>query len=307
VLTEQPWRFEAIIRLLAGILTCVFLGSLALTCLGYKPDPAHSSAAAFYGLSAGAFAGFAAALWFVARPWTLDQTKIRAGLLLISVYAGVALSGAAQRLAGSSGGPMTVQGMMVSALSFQGAAIPLLWLFVRQHGWSPVQAFGLARDKRRALLSGATAALAIIPIAIGLQFGITMIAEFLNLKLPAQNAVLILRLADSWTDRIALGVVTVILAPIAEEGLFRGVFYTAIKHFGFPQAALWITSAVFALIHFNTLIFVPLLVLAVVLAKLYERTGNLLSCIACHATFNLFNYVMLFVSSDFGPSGPAQR
>jgi membrane protease YdiL (CAAX protease family) len=196
--------------------------------------------------------------------------------------------------------------MMVGALGFQGAGILLIWLFVHQHGLGLREAFGLATEKRRALLVGATAALAFMPVALGLQFGIAALAGLVNLQLPAQDAVLILRLADSWADRIALGIVAVVLAPLAEEGLFRGVFYPAIKRSGHPRAALWITSIGFALIHFNALSFVPLLVLAAVLAKLYERTGNLLSCIACHATFNLFNFIMLFFASEFSSPLPAQ-
>jgi membrane protease YdiL (CAAX protease family) len=297
MLTEKPWRLEAIIRLLAGMVTCVFLGSLLLTLLRYQPDTARSSPFVFGGLAGGAALAFAATLWFVIRPWSLDQFKLRAGLLLLCAYAGLGLSGAAQHAAGSASSRMTVLAMTVSALSFQGAAIPLIWLFVRQHGLKLREGFGLDRNPRHALLLGITVALTFMPVALGLQFGIGMIAELLGIKLPAQDAVFVLRLADSWPDRIALGLVAVVLAPLAEEGLFRGVFYPAIKGFGYPQAALWLTSAVFALIHLNALSFVPLLVLAVVLTKLYERTGNLLTCIACHATFNLFNFLMLFFFS----------
>jgi len=89
-------------------------------------------------------------------------------------------------------------------------------------------------------------------------------------------------------------VVAIGIAPVAEELLFRGILYPAIKQAGFPGVALWGTSLLFAAIHVNLGIFVPLLLLALVLAQLYERTGNLLAPITAHALFNAFNFVGFF-------------
>jgi membrane protease YdiL (CAAX protease family) len=105
---------------------------------------------------------------------------------------------------------------------------------------------------------------------------------------------------------VALGIATIILAPVAEEILFRGVLYPTIKQHGFPRAALWGTSVLFALIHFNVAIFVPLLLLALLLVWLYEKTDNLLAPIAAHATFNAVNFAMFFLMKDVAPKIPAQ-
>ncbi len=78
--------------------------------------------------------------------------------------------------------------------------------------------------------------------------------------------------------------------------LFRGIIYPAIKQSGFPRAALWGTSLLFALIHLNLANFVPLVVLALMLTWLYERTDNLLASIAAHGTFNAANVIYLFAS-----------
>ena len=302
MLTEKPWRLEAIIRLLAGMLTCVFLGSLLLTIPRFDPATGKSPAA-FYSLAGGAMLLFGSTLWLVARPWKLEEFKLRAGLLLICAYGGLALSGTAQHIAGSVSQKITLLAMVIGALAFQGASIPLMWLLVRQHGLGVVEGFGLNTNKRHALLLGATVAFAFLPVALGMQYGIGSAAEALKIKLPLQDAVMVLQLTESWPDRIVFGLVVVVLAPVAEEGLFRGILFPGIKALGYPRVALWVTSVVFALIHFNTLNLLPLLALAIVLAKLYERTGNLLSCIACHATFNLFNFVMLLVNSQIS-SGP---
>jgi membrane protease YdiL (CAAX protease family) len=91
-----------------------------------------------------------------------------------------------------------------------------------------------------------------------------------------------------------LGAVSIVLAPIAEEALFRGIFYPAVKALGYPRLALIGTSILFAAIHLNVVTFLPLLVLALGLVLLYERTGNLLAPIAAHAVFNAINFAMLF-------------
>lgn len=197
----------------------------------------------------------------------------------------------------SSPGALRLLGAMVT---FQGVVIVLLYFFARKHALNLREAFGLHLHPWLAVLLGITAALLFVPIALGLQYAIAKIAALLGIHLTEQSAVSLLKLANSWPDRAAFGVMAIVAAPLAEEGLFRGVFYPALKRLGLPRAALWITSLAFALIHANAMIFLPLVVLAIVLTKLYEYTGNLLTCIACHATFNAFNFVMLFLMKDSG-------
>ncbi|MEY4387034.1 MAG: hypothetical protein RLY20_2317 [Verrucomicrobiota bacterium] len=298
MLTEKPWRAEAIVRLLAAMFTCMMLGSLVLLVIRFNPAAATISATIFYSIVVAAAACLLGAIAFVARPWSLDNFKSRAAPAVVCLYLGIAILGFAQNYSGVTGKEATITGMLASTLSFQGAAIPLLWVFVRQHGANLRSGFGFGEHPRHAMLLGATVGLAFIPVGLGLQYGIAFLAkQCFGLELGEQNAVTILRLADSWTDRIALGVVTMILAPLAEEGLFRGVLFPFIRRWGWPQAALWSTAVVFALIHFNTLSFFPLMIFAVVLAKVYEKTNNLLACIVGHAAFNCFNYVMLFVTN----------
>lgn len=195
--------------------------------------------------------------------------------------------------------PTGVLRTMGATLTFQGAVVVMLWFFTRKHLVTWREAFGLNLHPGRAALLGVTVALAFVPVALGLQAGTLKLAELLHVHLPEQNAVTMLKIADTFPDRAALGFMAIIAAPVAEEGLFRGVFYPALRRHGFPNAALWVTSLAFALIHGNVQIFIPLVILALVLTKLYDKTGNLLACIACHATFNAFNFVMLFKGEQF--------
>ena len=74
--------------------------------------------------------------------------------------------------------------------------------------------------------------------------------------------------------------------------------YPSIKQAGYPRAALWGTSLMFALWHFNLLTFLPLTVIALVLAMLYERHDNLLAPIVAHATFNAGNFLLILTGID---------
>jgi uncharacterized protein len=109
-----------------------------------------------------------------------------------------------------------------------------------------------------------------------------------------QRMVEILRLTEGWPARIYLAFAAVVLAPLAEETLFRGLLYPAVKQLGFPRVALWGTSLLFAATHANLPSFLPLVLLAAALALLYDKTGNLLAPITAHACFNAANAAMLF-------------
>jgi membrane protease YdiL (CAAX protease family) len=100
--------------------------------------------------------------------------------------------------------------------------------------------------------------------------------------------------AKSWWARVYLGVFAVVIAPVAEEFIFRGVLYPFVKQIGYPRFA-WIgVNFLFALIHMDAAALVPLFVLAIALTWLYEKTGNLLAPIAAHSFFNAANLIVLY-------------
>ena len=195
---------------------------------------------------------------------------------------------------------------IVGALSFQLITIGLVWRFLRDHqvGW--LDGFGFQRDFPKAIGLGALAVGLFLPVGWALMsFSVTMM-KMVGIEPSLQLAMLALKNSSSASQLVALGIATIILAPIAEESLFRGVLYPVIKQQGFPRAALWGTSVVFALIHFNAAIFVPLLLLALLLVWLYEKTDNLLAPIVAHATFNAVNFAMFFLIKDVAPKIPVQ-
>ena len=93
----------------------------------------------------------------------------------------------------------------------------------------------------------------------------------------------------------------VIVAPIAEEILFRGVLQRMLQRLTRrPIFAVLMTSLAFALIHEPWTLWPGVFLLSVFLGQAYFRTGNLLVPILAHAIFNGLQLVlfMLLPSSN---------
>jgi membrane protease YdiL (CAAX protease family) len=120
-----------------------------------------------------------------------------------------------------------------------------------------------------------------------------VLMEKVGWKPEDEMAVSLLLNATSRAAGIYLGFFAVVLAPVAEEFIFRGVLFPYIKQLGFPKLA-WIgLSLVFALIHGDAAVFIPLFVLSLALTYLYEKTDCLLAPIFAHALFNAVNLVLI--------------
>jgi membrane protease YdiL (CAAX protease family) len=96
-----------------------------------------------------------------------------------------------------------------------------------------------------------------------------------------------------WKHRAAVILMAVVVAPIAEEVIFRGYFYGVIRRYGGRIPALLISSLLFAAIHIHLPSVPGLFLLAIILCLLYERTGSLWAPIALHAAFNASTIVCL--------------
>jgi len=86
--------------------------------------------------------------------------------------------------------------------------------------------------------------------------------------------------------RVFMMTAAVLIAPVAEEALFRGILFPALlKHRTFASAAL-ISGFYFALVHFHAPSLMPLLALGFAFSSAYAATGSLLTPIVMHALFN---------------------
>ena len=90
--------------------------------------------------------------------------------------------------------------------------------------------------------------------------------------------------------RILIAVVAVVIAPVLEELLFRGLVQTMIRSFFEIRNGAWlailISSALFAIVHANAGHWPALFVLGLCLGYSYEKSGSLFRPIFIHSLFN---------------------
>ena len=238
MLSEKPWKPDAVLLLFLGIMVSISFGALAV-----------------YGFQAAGWGG-----------------KAQPGLLFL-----------------------------IKTLSFQGMALYLIYGFARAHDLSWANAFGFNHPPiGRAALLAAVVGAAAIPIAWSLNSLSEKILTAVHVQAELQPAVQALKSAGSGLEVVYFGLVAVILAPLVEELLFRGILYPFLKRASHRKLALWGTSFLFAAIHANLVTFIPLTFLAVIFTLLYETTGNLLSPILAHSLFNAMNFFYLLQQLNLG-------
>jgi uncharacterized protein len=238
------------------------------------------------------------------KPWRAEAVIQFCAAQFVCLCLGMAAAGLLQKL-GVHGfkQPDDFGNILLGTLCLQGAAWILIPVFLRQHQLNWRDAVGLRGPKlNRALLMAVVVVAVILPVAWLLQnISVSALAR-LGWPPADQTAVALMMGAKSLWLKIYLGVFAVVLAPVAEEFIFRGILFPFVRQLGYPRLAWFGVSALFALIHLDVAIFVPLFALALALTWLYESTDNLLAPIFAHSLFNAANLVVLFATQIHVPS-----
>lgn len=94
----------------------------------------------------------------------------------------------------------------------------------------------------------------------------------------------------------ATAFIVAIIAPIAEEFVFRGVLLNQLMDVFGLWKGIGITSLIFAVFHLN---FFGAFLFAVIASLLYVKTGNLLAPILLHSANNLLAVYQAFADTSF--------
>ncbi len=194
----------------------------------------------------------------------------------------------------------SVGSVLAATLSLHGAVLVVGFVFLKIHGigWRELAGLDSTRWQRQLMLV-AGALLVAAPVMIVLKMISEVALRKLGWAVEDQRAVDLILNCKSVGLKIYLGVFAVIIAPLAEEFLFRGLMFSAFKKAGWPVCG-WIgTSFLFALIHGSAPIFLPLFVFALALTWLYETTDGLLAPILAHSLFNATNLAILFLFGKY--------
>jgi membrane protease YdiL (CAAX protease family) len=160
---------------------------------------------------------------------------------------------------------------------------------------NPLAAFGLHWPEwRKGFAIAGTAWLAILPIVFLLQL---VMGEVFG-KDAAQETVLFFKENPNILSRGALVFLAVVVAPLAEEIIFRGYIYGVMRRYGGKWVGMVLSSLIFALAHFHIPSIPGLFVLAVALVFVYEKTGSLWATMAIHSAFNSLSILGLIFFPD---------
>lgn len=232
------------------------------------------------------------------RTWKLETVLIVGAGLMASLSLGMFINLAVHQF-----GPAHTAAtgkffnFIIGGISFHGAGLFLTHSFLRQNeeSWRNFLGWGMPHLGRFALLGGAVALL-LIPITHVLNELAYTILSLFQTAPEVQPTMQVLEISVSLGQRICFGFAAIVVAPLVEEILFRGILYRAIKQTGRPLLALLGSALFFGAIHANLMTLIPLTVLAVVLTLLYEKTQNLLAPIIAHSLFNAINFFMFVLS-----------
>ncbi|MFC1576109.1 lysostaphin resistance A-like protein [Candidatus Omnitrophota bacterium] len=165
--------------------------------------------------------------------------------------------------------------------------------------------FGFARRGiAKNILYGVAGYAAILPLMFVIGMLIYVILNIFGMKPPPQPIVGLFLAEKDTTIIIVSSLIAAVFGPVIEEIFFRGVMYNAIKRKTGVFWSIMITSALFSFLHTHAASyflvgFLPIMVLGMVLAYLYEKTGSLVPSITLHILNNTGSLALVFLFKYF--------
>jgi len=142
-------------------------------------------------------------------------------------------------------------------------------------------------------LAAVATCLIALPVITLLGYGWKGVLQLCGFETPDQQMVDIFRQADSPEKLLLLVGLAVVVAPLTEEIIFRAGLFRYLRTRVPRWVALIFPAAVFALLHSNTVAFLPLFALGVLFSLAYERTGRISVTIIAHGLFNLHTILLI--------------
>ena len=184
-------------------------------------------------------------------------------------------------------------------LAFQGVLVAAVGLQMR----AKPRPFGAPAPARAVLAQATLRWLAVLPILWFVSFAWQILLTALGHAPDFQAAIHLFLETDDPLRRASFVVFAVVVAPIAEEALFRGILLPLlVRRFG-AAIGLGLVALGFAALHGDAGSFPGLAVLSVALSLAYARTGTILVPMAMHALFNAANLALILALLRSGALG----
>lgn len=229
------------------------------------------------------------------RPWDWPEAAGLVALIIGTVLLARLLNPAVMKLAGRHA---DFASLVYLSVTTYGAVLAGVWFLARIRRIDLHGAFGCRRAHLlRDLREGALFLLALIPPLLPLVYLNAILLDLFGIDPSLQPLLTQYADADSIGLRIYIAVWAVLVAPLAEEVLFRGVGLPALlKHFP-PAVAILLVSVIFAALHNHAPAFLPLMALSIAMCIAYLATESLVAPIAMHALFNGMTTTIVLLAS----------
>jgi uncharacterized protein len=143
-----------------------------------------------------------------------------------------------------------------------------------------------------------------IALGVALEGPIGAVYQAIERRWPSggmANDELVRLVADAGTaQRIALGLILVVLGPALEEVFFRGALTGPLRRRYGAGAVVATTAALFAIAHFEPQKFLPIGLFGLALGFLRVASGSLLPSVLLHATYNAIPFLAILGSVTAG-------
>lgn len=178
--------------------------------------------------------------------------------------------------------------LMINSLLRDVCVAGFVFWVVRRRFHESLEQIGLTLKRFfRNVLVGTLGYLALAPVLIAVLFIVSLTAQLFSYE-PALQPVVEIYLKEKQTNTLFFFTLFVaILGPAIEEIFFRGFAYSVFRRRLGAGLAMVSTAVVFAVLHVNLIAFLPIFVLGVFLAYLYEVTGSLVPSMTAHMLHNL--------------------
>lgn len=133
-----------------------------------------------------------------------------------------------------------------------------------------------------------------VPVALAWDWLLNLV----GIEAAEQDLVGFFRDETSVARLVALSFIAVVIAPVAEEMVFRGGLFGYLRTRMHRSFAVMIPSLLFGLVHGNLRAFPLLVILGMINSVAYERTGRLATPIIVHALVNLTSIVVILLGIE---------
>ena len=222
-------------------------------------------------------------------PWNVaDVFKALGLLLLLNLALGFGL--VLFMFVISKSRELTTNESIFTSLATVAITLSLVWYFTIRKHRANLRQLGIRKTNVLILLL-------IVPLTeIGVLAVENIYASLLYVltKQTAPEQPIVKSFGHSAAGVILAFAVIVILAPGSEELFFRGFVYTALRKKIGVGWAMVLSALIFAVFHLSPLLMIPIFILAIALAWLYESRKSLLAPFMLHALNNLIALIYLY-------------